>query len=270
MHATGLPVGLLPGRGYQEETVTLGETDLLFFYTDGTVEIENEQGEFFGYERLASVITRERTAGVEAVLADVEDELRAFRGAAEPSDDATMMALRLERRPRPDPRQATGYAVGRRPLVARRTGGGHQKWLVARRSRGVDPGDDGDGSGTRSHRSEKRPAGPRPRHRGRRLSTPGALNAITDVAGVAVGHTTVIEGDHVRTGVTAILPHDGNLFQEKVAGAVFVGNAFGKLAGSTQVEELGTIETPIVLTNTLSVGDAVEAVVAYTLGSAGQ
>ena len=95
---------------------------------------------------------------------------------------------------------------------------------------------------------------------------PGRLNAITDVEGVRVGHTTVIEGDDVRTGVTAVLPHGGNLFQEKVAGAVFVGNAFGKLAGSTQVTELGTIETPIVLTNTLSVGVAMDAVVRYTLG----
>ncbi len=83
--------------------------------------------------------------------------------------------------------------------------------------------------------------------------------------GVRVGHVTLIEGDHIRTGVTAIVPHGGNVFQEKVAGAVFVGNAFGKLAGSTQVEELGTIETPIVLTNTLSVGTAMEAVVAHTL-----
>ena len=97
----------------------------------------------------------------------------------------------------------------------------------------------------------------------------GSLNAITDVAGVRVGHTTVIEGDDVRTGVTAVVPHGGNLFQEKVAGAVFVGNAFGKLAGSTQVMELGTIETPIVLTNTLSVGVAVDAVVRYTLAQAG-
>ena len=95
---------------------------------------------------------------------------------------------------------------------------------------------------------------------------PGRLNAITDVGDVRVGHTTVIEGDDVRTGVTAVLPHGGNLFQEKVAGAVFVGNAFGKLAGSTQVTELGTIETPIVLTNTLSVGVAMDAVVRYTLG----
>ena len=99
--------------------------------------------------------------------------------------------------------------------------------------------------------------------------TPGPLNAITDVAGVRVGQTTIIEGDSVRTGVTAILPHPGNLFQDKVAGAVFVGNAFGKLAGSTQVQELGTIETPIVLTNTLSVGTAVEAVVRWTLAQPG-
>ena len=98
---------------------------------------------------------------------------------------------------------------------------------------------------------------------------PGSLNAITDVAGVRVGHTTLVEGDAVRTGVTAILPHGGNLFQDKVAGAVFVGNAFGKLAGSTQVAELGTIETPIVLTNTLSVGTAIDAVVRYTLAQAG-
>jgi D-aminopeptidase len=98
---------------------------------------------------------------------------------------------------------------------------------------------------------------------------PGALNAITDVTGVAVGHATRIEGDRVRTGVTAIVPHAGNVFQEKVAGAVFVGNAFGKLAGSTQVDELGTIETPIVLTNTLSVGTAVGAVVQDTLGRPG-
>src|SRR4030095_9563057 len=98
---------------------------------------------------------------------------------------------------------------------------------------------------------------------------PGPLNGITDVKGVLVGHTTVIEGDDVRTGVTAVLPHGGHLFQEKVAGAVFIGNAFGKLVGSTQVTELGTIETPIVLTNTLSVGVAMDAVVRYTLGQPG-
>lgn len=73
----------------------------------------------------------------------------------------------------------------------------------------------------------------------------GTLNAITDVDGVLVGHTTIVRGDNVRTGVTAVLPHGGNLFREKVPGAVFVGNGFGKLAGSTQVNELGEIETPI-------------------------
>jgi len=98
---------------------------------------------------------------------------------------------------------------------------------------------------------------------------PGPLNAITDVAGVRVGHATIIDGDRVRTGVTAVIPHPGNLFQEKVPGAVFVGNAFGKLAGSTQVDELGTIETPILLTNTLSVGVAVAAAAAWTLAQPG-
>ena len=81
----------------------------------------------------------------------------------------------------------------------------------------------------------------------------GSLNTITDVAGVTVGHATVVRGDNIRTGVTAILEHSGNLFQQKVPGAVFVGNGFGKLAGSTQVNELGEIETPILLTSTLSV-----------------
>jgi D-aminopeptidase len=98
---------------------------------------------------------------------------------------------------------------------------------------------------------------------------PGPLNAISDVAGVRVGHLTLVAGDRVRTGVTAVLPHAGNVFAEKVPGAVFVGNAFGKLAGSTQVRELGTIETPIVLTNTLAVGPALEAVVAWTLEQPG-
>jgi D-aminopeptidase len=98
---------------------------------------------------------------------------------------------------------------------------------------------------------------------------PGPLNAITDVAGVRVGHLTLVVGDAVRTGVTAILPHGGNLFQDKVTGAVFVANAFGKLAGSTQVAELGTIETPIVLTNTLSVATAMDAVVGFTLAQDG-
>ena len=98
---------------------------------------------------------------------------------------------------------------------------------------------------------------------------PGRLNAITDVAGVSVGHATLNEGDNVRTGVTVIVPHQGNVFQDKVPGAVFVGNAFGKLAGSTQVDELGTIETPIALTNTLSVGAAVEGLVKWSLEQPG-
>ncbi len=114
---------------------------------------------------------------------------------------------------------------------------------------------------------------PRPRARELGIAPgilePGPLNAITDVAGVKVGHVTIVSGDRVRTGVTAVLPHAGNLFQDKVAGAVFVGNAFGKLAGSTQVRELGTIETPIVLTNTLSVGTALDAVVEWTLAQPG-
>ncbi len=94
---------------------------------------------------------------------------------------------------------------------------------------------------------------------------PGPLDAITDVAGVRVGHVTLVDGDSVRTGVTAVLPHGDNLFQDKVPGGIFVGNAFGKLAGSTQVDELGTIETPIVLTNTLAVGAALEGIVSWTL-----
>jgi D-aminopeptidase len=89
------------------------------------------------------------------------------------------------------------------------------------------------------------------------------------VAGVLVGHTTVVRGETVRTGVTAILPHGGNLFRDKVPGAVFVGNAFGKLAGSTQVDELGTIETPIVLTNTLAVGTALDALARWTVAQPG-
>ncbi|REJ86293.1 MAG: S58 family peptidase [Acidobacteria bacterium] len=97
----------------------------------------------------------------------------------------------------------------------------------------------------------------------------GPLNAITDVDGVRVGHATLIEGDSVRTGVTAIVPHGGNVFQQKAPAAVWAANAFGKAAGFLQVRELGTLESPIVLTNTLSVGTAVEAVVAWTLGQAG-
>ena len=84
--------------------------------------------------------------------------------------------------------------------------------------------------------------------------SPGRWNSITDVEGVKVGHLTLINGKDIRTGVTAIIPHAGNLFVEKVPAAIYLGNAFGKLMGYTQVEELGNIETPIVLTNTLNVG----------------
>jgi D-aminopeptidase len=97
----------------------------------------------------------------------------------------------------------------------------------------------------------------------------GPLNAITDVAGVQVGHTTIIRGDNVRTGVTAVLPHAGNLFREKVPGAVEVGNGFGKLAGSTQLNELGEIETPILLTSTLSVPRVADALIDYMLALEG-
>jgi D-aminopeptidase len=114
-----------------------------------------------------------------------------------------------------------------------------------------------------------------PRKRVRELGlTPGILpvgkwNTITDVAGVKVGHVTLIERNDIRTGVTAILPHDGNLFQDKVPAGIVVGNGFGKLMGSTQVEELGEIETPILLTNTLAVPIAAEAVLDWTLAQPG-
>lgn len=98
---------------------------------------------------------------------------------------------------------------------------------------------------------------------------PGPLNAITDVQGVAIGHTTLSVADSIRTGVTAILPHTGNLFQQKVPAGIYVGNGFGKLAGSTQVQELGNLETPIVLTNTLSVPVGMQAVIDYTLQQPG-
>jgi len=93
----------------------------------------------------------------------------------------------------------------------------------------------------------------------------GQYNAITDVPGVTVGHVTLIEGDSVRTGVTAIVPHQGDIFNHKVPAAIHVGNGFGKLAGITQVQELGNIETPVVLTNTLSVAAGIEGLVRYTL-----
>ncbi|HEY3131823.1 MAG TPA: P1 family peptidase [Acidobacteriota bacterium] len=112
---------------------------------------------------------------------------------------------------------------------------------------------------------------PRARDFGVRVGVlePGPLNAITDVPGVLVGQVTRIQGDSVRTGITAILPHAGNIFQDKVPAAVYVANGFGKLAGSTQVNELGNLESPIVLTNTLSVARAVDAILDYLLALPG-
>ncbi|MGD2245082.1 MAG: P1 family peptidase [Candidatus Aminicenantes bacterium] len=101
------------------------------------------------------------------------------------------------------------------------------------------------------------------------ILNPGKWNAITDVEGVKVGHATLIFGSNIRTGVTAILPHDGNIYQDKVPGAIYVANGFGKLTGSAQIEELGTIETPIILTNTLSVPTAANALISYTLSLPG-
>ncbi|MDD2793065.1 MAG: P1 family peptidase [Sediminibacterium sp.] len=98
---------------------------------------------------------------------------------------------------------------------------------------------------------------------------PGKLNSITDVSGVKVGHTTLIKDRDIRTGVTAIIPAEGNLFQQKIPAAVYTGNGFGKLAGSTQVNELGNLETPIVLTNTLNVSTAMDALIEYTLTEKG-
>jgi D-aminopeptidase len=114
-------------------------------------------------------------------------------------------------------------------------------------------------------------ARPRPRELGLRIGvlSPGGANAITDVPGVRVGHVTRVEGESIRTGVTAVVPHGGNVFQQKVPAAAYALNGFGKLAGVTQVDELGTLETPIVLTNTLAVGAAIDAVVEYTLRQAG-
>jgi D-aminopeptidase len=117
--------------------------------------------------------------------------------------------------------------------------------------------------------------GGRPRPRARELGiTPGLLptgplNAITDVPGVAVGHATLREGDSIRTGVTAILPHRGNLFRDRVPAALWVGNGFGKLVGVTQVAELGELETPVLLTCTLCVWRAADAMVAYLLAQPG-
>src|ERR1700751_2366726 len=97
----------------------------------------------------------------------------------------------------------------------------------------------------------------------------GPLNAITDVSGVEVGHTTIIRGEDIRTGVTAVLPHSGNLFRERVPGAIFVGNGYGKLTGTTQVDEMGEIETPILLTSTTSVPRVADALISYALSLPG-
>ena len=100
------------------------------------------------------------------------------------------------------------------------------------------------------------------------LST-GTYNAITDVKGVRVGHVTLMKGDSIRTGVTAIIPHDGNIFQHKVPAAIFTANGFGKFAGTTQVKELGNLETPVILTNTMNVSTGMEALIHYTIGQPG-
>ncbi len=121
--------------------------------------------------------------------------------------------------------------------------------------------------------SQSAPPNPRPRAAQLGLKVgilpAGALNAITDVAGVTVGQTTIIRGDNIRTGVTAVLPHSGNLYREKVPGAIFVGNGFGKLTGSTQVDEMGDIEAPILLTSTTSVPRVADALTSYILNLPG-
>lgn len=124
------------------------------------------------------------------------------------------------------------------------------------------------GSGRAQSMSEQRP---RARDIGVIVGVlpPGANNAITDVAGVKIGQTTVVKGDNVRTGVTAIVPHDGNLFQEKVPAAIVVGNGFGKLMGLSQVRELGEIETPILLTSTLNVPKVADALLDWMLALPG-
>jgi D-aminopeptidase len=114
-------------------------------------------------------------------------------------------------------------------------------------------------------------ARPRARESGIEIGilAPGPLNAITDVAGVAVGHVTLVEGTTIRTGVTAILPHRGNLFQDKVPAGFAVANGFGKFMGSTQIEELGEVETPILLTNTMSVPEAASGAIEWTIRQPG-
>jgi D-aminopeptidase len=119
-----------------------------------------------------------------------------------------------------------------------------------------------------AHAADRRP---RPREAGIAFGilAPGPLDAITDVAGVRIGQVTIVEGANIRTGVTAILPHGGNLYQDKVPAGFAVGNAFGKFMGSTQIEELGEIETPILLTNTLNVPEAAAGAIEWTLKQPG-
>lgn len=99
--------------------------------------------------------------------------------------------------------------------------------------------------------------------------SPGRYNSITDVSGVKVGHTTIISGENIRTGVTAVLPHGDNIYNLKVPAAIYVGNGYGKLTGISQVRELGNIETPVVLTNTMSVPAAFDALITYTINESG-
>lgn len=122
----------------------------------------------------------------------------------------------------------------------------------------------GDRGGAAQDRPRARDVGIRPG-----VLQPGPLNAITDVEGVRVGHFTLIEGENIRTGATAIIPHPGNVYQNKVPAGVAVGNGFGKLMGVTQIRELGEIETPIVLTNTLAVPRGADAILDYTLSLPG-
>ena len=125
--------------------------------------------------------------------------------------------------------------------------------------------------GSRCYAAEGQDSRPRAREIGIApgVLRPGPLNAITDVTGVLVGHVTLVEGADVRTGVTAILPHTGNLYQQKVPAGVAVGNAYGKFAGTTQIDELGEIETPIILTNTLAVAEGIAGIIEWTLAVAG-
>jgi D-aminopeptidase len=114
---------------------------------------------------------------------------------------------------------------------------------------------------------------PRPRARDLGIAAgvldPGPRNGITDVAGVSVGHVTLVEGDDIRTGVTAIRPHGGNLWRDRVPAGFAVGNGFGKFAGSTQIAELGELEAPVILTNTLSVAAAVAGSIDWTVAAEG-